>query len=98
MGYYYQYNFIFTYHGIQRLRERLNLKKLQDYQIKEQVIKMIEDAYDIVVTSKHHYIGIENITISSGKIYVVVDKKSNTIITATPISGNKMLSIIDNDM
>lgn len=98
MGYYYQHNFIFAYHGIQRLKERLNLKKLQDYQIKEQVIKMIEDTYDIVVTSKHHYIGIENLKINGGKIYVVVDRRSNTIITATPISDSKMLSIIDNDL
>ncbi|WP_027063227.1 hypothetical protein [Mesoplasma seiffertii] len=89
MSFYYKHNYVFSDHGLQRCRERLNLKSAPDYEVKEAVIKHIQNSTRSFEAGNEIYISASNT-----QIYFIIDRRSNLIITATKISAEKQLSIM----
>ncbi|AEM68812.1 hypothetical protein [Mycoplasma putrefaciens] len=88
MSYYYKHNFSFTYHGLQRAKERLKLQDKQDYEVKELCLKHIQSSTKSFESGSVLYISASNTN-----IFFVIDKKANLIITVTEISPAKQLKI-----
>ncbi|UWD35279.1 hypothetical protein NX779_01420 [Mycoplasma cottewii] len=84
MSYYYRHNFSFSYHGLQRAKERLKLKDKKDYEVKEICLDHIRNSTKSFHDSRYNYISASNTN-----IYFVVEKNSNLIVTVTEISAEK---------
>ncbi|ATZ16359.1 hypothetical protein JN01_0600 [Entomoplasma freundtii] len=91
MSYYFKHSYGFTDHGLQRCRERLKLTGLPDYEVKEKIMDLIknsnysfESKYDLYIRAG-----------SKGQLYFVISKDSNVIITCSPVSPEKQLSLMD---
>lgn len=93
MSYYFRYEFKFSDHSIQRIKQRLNLKDTEDFILKEKVLDMIENSQSSFQTTNHLYIHT-----TKSNIYFVVKIPEKLIITATPISITKQLEIINNNL
>ncbi|MFW4370969.1 MAG: hypothetical protein EHV01_003385 [Spiroplasma sp. hy2] len=92
MGYYYQHRLGFSFHCLQRIRERIPaFKNENDWIIKEKIIKMIDNSSDRIETTKNLYIKLDDL---KGNLYVVVAKQIRLIVTVTPMSPGKLLDII----
>ncbi|WP_253301434.1 hypothetical protein [Spiroplasma endosymbiont of Phyllotreta cruciferae] len=92
MGYYYQHKLGFSFHCLQRIRERIPLfKEENDWVIKEKIIKMIENSSEWIETRHNLYIKLDDL---EGNLYVVVEKQHRLIVTVTPMSPNKLLDVI----
>ncbi|WP_425380183.1 hypothetical protein [Spiroplasma endosymbiont of Stenodema calcarata] len=92
MGYYYQHKLGFSFHCLQRIRQRSPLfEKENDWIIKEKIIKMIDNSSDRIETNRNLYIKLDDLP---GNLYVVVEKEQRLIVTVTPISSGKLLDII----
>lgn len=90
MSYYYKHNYQFSAHGIQRCRERLNLKGKDDFEVRDTVIKLIKKSNHSFETSRDLYLSAGN-----SNIYFVINKESNLIITATPVSAEKQWTMMN---
>lgn len=92
MGYYYQHKLGFSFHGLQRIRERIPLfKNENDWIIKDKIIKMIDNSSDRIETRSNLYIKLDDL---EGNLYVVVEKQQRLIVTVTPMSPKKLLDVI----
>ncbi|WP_374696377.1 hypothetical protein [Spiroplasma endosymbiont of Polydrusus formosus] len=92
MGYYYQHNLNFSFHCLQRIRQRIPIfKNENDWIIKEKIIKMIDNSSDRIETIRNLYIKLDDF---KRDLYVVVEKKSHLIITVMPMSPSNLLDII----
>lgn len=92
MGYYYQHRLWFSFHCLQRIRERIPaFTNENDWIIKEKIIKMIDNSSDRIETTKNLYIKLDNL---KGNLYVVVAKHTRLIVTVTPMRPEKLLDII----
>ena len=92
MGYYYQHHLNFSFHCLQRIRQRIPIfKNENDWIIKEKIIKMIDNSSDRIETTQNLYIKLDDL---KRDLYVVVEKKSRLIVTVTPMSPGKLLDII----
>ncbi|WP_031542833.1 hypothetical protein [Mesoplasma photuris] len=89
MSYYYKHNVKFSHHGLQRIRERLNMKDVEEFKVKEEVLKHIKYSTRSFEVGNNEYIRASNTD-----VYFVVDKNSRLIITATKISAEKELSLL----
>ncbi|ASP28228.1 hypothetical protein SCORR_v1c04560 [Spiroplasma corruscae] len=92
MGYYYKHKYGFSTHSIHRIKQRLNIKENDEFEIKDKIMNLIEKSEYQFETSKTIYIKIP-----VKNLYAVIDKKYNTIITVTDISASKQLELIDKD-
>ncbi|WP_026389791.1 hypothetical protein [[Acholeplasma] multilocale] len=92
MSYYYKHNYNFSYHGLQRCRERLNLKDAADYEVKAAVMEHIRKSTKSFEIGREIYISASNTD-----IYFIIDKTSNLIITATKVSAEKQLSLMSRE-
>ncbi|AHF58197.1 hypothetical protein [Spiroplasma eriocheiris] len=93
MGYYYQHNFNFSYHGLQRIKERIaDFKAMDEWIIKEKIIKMIDNSTDRIETTRNFYIKLDDF---KNNLYVVINKYNNLIVTVTPMSPQKLLEILN---
>ncbi|AHI52924.1 hypothetical protein [Spiroplasma culicicola] len=93
MGYYYRHEFKFSTHAIQRIKQRLNLGDEKDeFKLKEIVLDLIEKSTEMFETSKNIYIHTKK-----ANLYFVITKPDKVIVTATPISAIKQLSLIENE-
>lgn len=90
MSYYFKPSYNFTAHGLQRCKERLNLKDKMDYEVKEKVFELIRNSNHSFETYSDIYIRAG----SKGQLYFVINKNSNVIITCSPISPAKQLSLM----
>ncbi|WP_339020218.1 hypothetical protein [Spiroplasma endosymbiont of Atherix ibis] len=92
MSYYYKHEYNFSTHSIQRIRQRLNLENEEEFKLKEKILKLIGKSTYSFETSR-------NIYISTPKkdIYFVIDRVNKLIITATPISPEKQMWLLEND-
>ncbi|MDP4040762.1 hypothetical protein [Mycoplasma mycoides] len=86
MSYYYRHNFSFSYHGLQRAKERLKLKDKKDYEVKEICLEHIRNSTKSFMSGNEIYISASNTN-----IFFVVNKQNNLIITVTEISAEKQL-------
>ncbi|WHQ36989.1 hypothetical protein [Spiroplasma sp. SV19] len=92
MGYYYQHKLGFSFHCLQRIRERIPFfKKEDEWVIKEKIIKMIDNSSDRIETSNNLYIKLDDL---KGNLYVVVEKHRRLVVTVTPMSPKKLLEVI----
>ncbi|MBH8622446.1 MULTISPECIES: hypothetical protein [Spiroplasma] len=92
MSYYYQHKLGFSFHGLQRIRERIPLfKNENDWIIKDKIIKMIDNSSDRIETRSNLYIKLDDL---EGNLYVVVEKQQRLIVTVTQISPKKLLDVI----
>ncbi|ATZ18763.1 hypothetical protein ESOMN_v1c03810 [Williamsoniiplasma somnilux] len=89
MGYYFKHDYNFSYHGIQRCKERLNLKDKTDFEVKDEVMKLIKKSTKSFETEYEIYLSAGNTD-----LYFVINKSSKLIITATNISVEKQLRMI----
>ncbi|WP_342269432.1 hypothetical protein [Spiroplasma endosymbiont of Aspidapion aeneum] len=87
--YYYKHNYVFTAHSLNRIRQRINLTNKEEFALKDEVIGLIESSVYNFESSNHLYIRYKNTN-----IFFVIDKLTNAIITATPISHTKMLNLL----
>ncbi|AHF61407.1 hypothetical protein P344_06155 [Spiroplasma mirum ATCC 29335] len=93
MGYYYQHNFNFSYHSLQRIKERIAaFKTVDEWIIKEKIIKMIDNSTDRIETTRNFYIKLDNF---KNNLYVVINKHNNLIVTVTLMSPQKLLEILN---
>jgi len=93
MSYYYRNPYQFSYHGIARIRARLNLEKLNDNEMREHCLKLINKAYDIEETKSYKYIKVNNTN-----LYFVIKKDNNLILTISPMSPTKLLTVIEENL
>lgn len=93
MSYYYSREYQFSYHGLIRIKNRLQLNHLTELEIINYCLKLIESSNDILETKKIKYIKI-----NEKDLYFVVDKSSNLILTLSPIKPEKLLAILENDL
>lgn len=89
MSYYYKSNISYSSHALQRAKERLNLKEKKDWEVKEQVKKHIQASTKSFDKGYTTYVSASNTD-----IYFVIDVRTNTIITVTKISPEKMLTLL----
>lgn len=92
MSYYYKHGYNFTFHSMYRIKERLNMKKLEDWEAKEACIKLIDESKSNFQTNKHIYIQA-----GSKELFFVINKLSKVVLTVTPISVTKQLWLIENE-
>lgn len=92
MSYYYKHDYNFSYHGLQRCKERLRLKDVEDFKVKEIVMTLIKQ-------STHSFETNNEIYIKAGKShnYFIINKTSNLIITCTQVSIEKQFSLMNNE-
>ena len=91
MSYYQKDNHVFSYHGLQRCKERLGLKDIDDFQVHQEVMKLIRNSSHFFETKNEIYIAAGN----TKQLYFVINKTNNLIITCTKISVEKQLTLID---
>lgn len=92
MGYYYRHRLGFSFHCLQQIRERIPIfAKENDWIIKENIIKMINNSSEQIETNQNWYIKLNDL---KGNLYVIIKKITYLIITVTPMSINKLLNII----
>ncbi|QBQ07716.1 hypothetical protein SGLAD_v1c05170 [Spiroplasma gladiatoris] len=92
MSYYYRHEFQFSDHAIKRIKQRLNLSGKDIWELKEQVLDLIENSTRCFETSKTIYIHT-----GKGNIFFVINKINKLIITTTPISAQKELELVSYD-
>ncbi|WP_339024820.1 hypothetical protein [Spiroplasma endosymbiont of Agriotes lineatus] len=90
MSYYLQSKYQFSHHVILRIKQRLNLKHLNAMKLKMHCLQLINESFYVVDIKDDIYVQIND-----SDLYFVVDKKSNLIKTITPISQERLLSIIE---
>ncbi|QGS51956.1 hypothetical protein [Spiroplasma tabanidicola] len=93
MSYYYRHEFKFSDHGLQRIKQRLNLSESNEWEIKEKVLDMIENSTRNFETNDTIYIYT-----GKGNIFFVIAKREKLIITTTPISPERELKLINRDI
>ena len=89
MSYYYRNPYQFSYHGVARIRNRLSLQKLNDFELRDYCLKLINEAYHIEETKSFKYIKI-----NKTNLYFVIKKDVNIILTVSPMSATKLLAVI----
>ncbi len=93
MSYYFKSKYQFSDHGLLRIKERLNLKEINDLELKNYCIKLIEASHEIYDAKDEQYIKI------NGKnLYFVIKKDNNLIITLTPMKPEKLLSNLEKNL
>ncbi len=90
MSYYYSHQFQFSTHGLQRIKERLNIKHMDDFQAKDHCIKLLENHGDYFEDRNFRYYQV-----LQKNLYFVVQKDGDVIVTLTPISPSKMLKLLE---
>ncbi|WP_338982861.1 hypothetical protein [Spiroplasma endosymbiont of Othius punctulatus] len=91
MSFYEKSNYNLSTHSHYRIKERLKLN-VSDLELRGKVNEIISKSNYSWETSKTLYIQ-SNIN----DVYFVIDKVSNLIITATQISHQKQIEIIENE-
>ncbi|ATZ17325.1 hypothetical protein ELUMI_v1c06030 [Williamsoniiplasma luminosum] len=89
MSYYYKHNYSFSYHGMQRVKERLNMKGVEDFKVKDEVMRLIKLSNSQFETRYDLYISAGN-----SQLYFVINKESNLIVTCTKVSVEKQLELM----
>ncbi|AVP49128.1 hypothetical protein [Williamsoniiplasma luminosum] len=89
MSYYYKHNYSFSYHGMQRVKERLNMKDVEDFKVKDEVMRLIKLSNSQFETRYDLYISAGN-----SQLYFVINKESNLIVTCTKVSVEKQLELM----
>lgn len=92
MSYYYKNKYSFSYHALNRIRERLSLSDLNDLGLQAYCEKLINQASDVIITSTHKYVKINNID-----LYFIIEKNQNLVKTICPLSASKLLQVIEDD-
>lgn len=92
MGYYYKHEYIFSCHGLQRCKERLKLKNLEDCKVKEKVLFFIKNSPLMFETKNDWYFQVQNTS-----FYIVVRKDNKLIITCSKVSVERQMSLLNND-
>lgn len=92
MSYYYRNKYSFSYHALNRIRERLALEELNDFELKFYCTNLIENSSNVTTTTKHQYVKINN-----QNLYFIIDNQTNLIKTISPLSAHKLLLAIEND-
>ncbi|WP_338982371.1 hypothetical protein [Spiroplasma endosymbiont of Eupeodes luniger] len=90
VSYYLQSKYQFSHHVILPVKQRLNLKHLNDMELKMHCLQLINEAFYVIDIKDDIYVQIND-----SDLYFVIDKKSNLIKTITPISQERLLSIIE---
>lgn len=93
MSYYFRNPYQFSYHGIGRIRTRLKLQNLNDFQLREYCLTLINEAYDIEETKSFKYVRV-----NKTHLYFVIRKDVNLILTISPMSSTKLLTIIEENL
>jgi hypothetical protein len=93
MSYYSQQRYNFSTHGLQRCRQRLKLKDKKEYEVKEKVYQLIKESIFQFETNRDLYISAGKNT----KLYFVINKENNLIITCSPISIEKQMQLMDQE-
>ncbi|AKU79720.1 hypothetical protein [Spiroplasma turonicum] len=92
MSYYYKHKYGLSTHAMQRIKQRLSIKENDEFLIRDIIANMIDNSNYSFQTSKTLYIKSPK-----NDIYFIIDILSNTIITATKISAQKQLDLINAD-
>lgn len=92
MSFYYKSKYRFSYHALNRIRERLSLNHLNDLGLQSYCEKLINEASDVIITSKHKYVRINNID-----LYFIIENNQNLVKTISPLSASKLLQVIEDD-
>lgn len=88
MSYYYTYDYKFSTHALQRIKQRLNIQHMDDFEAKAHVIKLIQNHGNEYEDQTHAYFQV------AGKnLYFVIHKSDNVIVTLTPMSSEKLLGL-----
>lgn len=93
MSYYYRNPYQFSYHGVTRIRSRLKLQDLNDTQVREKCLKLISESRNIEETRSYKYIRV-----NKTNLYFVIKKDTNLILTISPISPTKLLTVIEENL
>lgn len=93
MGYYYSYPYEFSSHALVRCRERLNLRELDDFLVRQKAFELIKNSNFQFETENNLYIRV----VEKNNIFFVVNKRDRVIITCSPISVEKQFSLILSD-
>ncbi|PPE05069.1 hypothetical protein EELLY_v1c07570 [Entomoplasma ellychniae] len=88
MSYYYKPIINYTSHALQRAKERLNLKDKPDWEVKAAIKKHMQASTKSFDQKNTVYVSASN-----SDIYFVIDMNTNTLITVTKVSPEKMLSL-----
>ncbi|PPE05147.1 hypothetical protein [Williamsoniiplasma lucivorax] len=89
MSYYYKHDYNFSYHGMQRVKQRLNMKDVEDFKVKDEVIKLIKFSTNQFETEKELYISAGNT-----QLFFVINKQSNLIVTCTKVSVERQWKLM----
>ncbi|AHI53891.1 hypothetical protein SSABA_v1c04840 [Spiroplasma sabaudiense Ar-1343] len=93
MSYYFKHNYSFSDHGLQRASERLRLKDMDFFSVKEHCMKLIDNSLYQFETSRHIYIKV-----AKSELFFVVNKLNNLVVTVTKMSVSRQLEVIDKDI
>lgn len=93
MSYYNFSPYSFSYHALDRIKDRLNLKNLNEWQIKDYCLKLIKESFDVVETKSFLYIKI-----NKSNLYFVIKKEEKLILTISPMSASKLLDVIEKNL
>ncbi|ATG97383.1 hypothetical protein [Mesoplasma lactucae] len=90
MSYYQRNSFHFTDHGLQRCRERLNLQGKDEWEVRDEVNRLMKESVHSFETKKDLYVSVGK----SRTKYFVINKAGQCIITVTNVSAEKQLSLM----
>ncbi|WP_338969268.1 hypothetical protein [Spiroplasma endosymbiont of Labia minor] len=93
MSYYFQHNLQFTTHGMQRIKQRLNMNDLDDFEVKEKCVNYVEKSPYFFETKTDLYFELP----IKKRMFFIVKKKDMTIITCTPISVEREYILTSGD-
>ncbi|WP_339022308.1 hypothetical protein [Spiroplasma endosymbiont of Crioceris asparagi] len=92
MSYYEKNKYSISTHSFYRIKERLNMRSKTDLELNIFVNELINNSTDVIDTKKTLYVNTQ-----INDVYLVIDKISNLVITATKISHEKQIRIIEED-
>jgi hypothetical protein len=92
MSYYYTHEFKFSTHGLQRIKQRLKIQHLDDFAAKNYVIKLLDNVGNQFEDRDNLYYQV-----AGQNLYFVIKKSDKVIVTLTPMTPEKLLSIYEHD-
>ncbi|MCL8211173.1 hypothetical protein LD125_00323 [Mesoplasma sp. JKS002658] len=91
MSYYQQAsNFEYSDHGLQRVKERLKMKDKTDWEVREEVRRLVNLSTHGFEDNHYYYVGVGK----SKDMFFVFSKDENVLITCTKISVEKQMKLI----
>ena len=89
MSYYYSFPYEFSTHALMRCRERLNLKGADDFLVREKTLSLVKRSNFQFETPSHIYIRV----VEKNNLFLVVGKIDRVVVTCSPISVEKQMSL-----